>query len=194
VNEWSGIARRRISDRILSSPERFGAKRNVYWTKGLQMPDKIHVEFGRPSSGSMLTTLQVGESSLEVWASYIPYDSITELAGALSLIMKGGPEAKVSWNEEPTEYDFVFTARENDAQLDVFTYPDSSRARRGRKKILSFRGTIIDICQPFWRALRRLETSIPLNEYKAAWGHRFPEGKMREVTELVEQMKPRHGN
>ena len=55
--------------------------------------------------------------------------------------------------------------------------------------MLAVEGGRLEVCLPFWRALRRLESSMPPGEYEAAWGHRFPDGKMRDIAAMVEQAK-----
>jgi hypothetical protein len=154
--------------------------------------DTLHIEFDRPRNGSMLSRIRAEERNVEIWASYIPYDSIADLAGAVSLVLKGGPEAKVSWNEEPTEFDFNFVVEGEIVRLFVLRFPDSSRAKAKGTEVLRVTGSQFDICLPFWRALRRLESMMPPNEFKAAWGHRFPDAKVREIASLMEQSKSRN--
>ena len=148
------------------------------------MTERIHVQFERPRSGWMRARLRAGPSHLEVWASYTPHDSISDLAGALSLILKGGPEAHVFWNEEPSGYEFRFVAEGSNVRLAVLSHADSRRTAGG-KEVLAVEGDRQGVCLPFWRALRRLESFLPPDEYEAAWSHRFPHAKMRDIAAIV---------
>ena len=120
-------------------------------------------------------------------ASYVPCDSVADLANALALILKGGPEATVSWNEEPIRYDFRFSQSRDGVHVVVMRLRGSGRPSNGGDELLSERGTALDIVRSFWRALRRLESSMPPDEYHAAWGYSFPAAKVKEITALIKQ-------
>jgi hypothetical protein len=146
----------------------------------------IEVEFQRPWDGGTWCVIATNQSRLETSASYVPHDSIGDLAAALALVLKGGPEAVVSWNEEPAEYEFRFQGRGGEVRLDVVRHAGHGRTGRGGHPVLAVEGGRLEVCRPFWRALRRLEGLIPPDEYEAAWGHPFPHEKVSEVGQLLQ--------
>src|SRR5688500_16006209 len=111
----------------------------------------IVAEFGRPQDGWMPVSLQTGNSRLAIDASYVPCDSVADLANALALILKGGPEATVSWNEEPIRYDFRFSQSRDGVHVVVMRLRGSGRPSNGGDELLSERGTALDIVRSFWR-------------------------------------------
>jgi hypothetical protein len=147
----------------------------------------LKIEFGRPKHGWMDVAVAAGENHFTVYASYMPRDSVGDLASAAALILKGGVEATVVWFEEPNEVDFHFTAEGDEAMLVVTRYPDDRRTKQARNELLRVRGTRADVSLPFWRGLRKLQSIVPPNEYKAAWKNRFPVEKLDEIAALVQQ-------
>jgi len=145
----------------------------------------IRVEFDRPAHGWMGLRVQAGQAVLSVSASAVPRDSIGDLAGAICFVLKGGPEAVVVWNEEPAEYEFRLSKEGEDVRLVVQSFAGGGRRRGGGKQVLAVSGGRLEVCRPFWRALRRLQASMPANEYRAAWGHPFPDAKMSELGLLL---------
>ena len=156
-----------------------------------QINGRIHVEFGKPEHGRLAFTFRGDRHVLDIAASAVPRNSIGDIAGAIALLLKGGSEATVTWNEEPTEHDFRFSADGDGARLTVTRYPNSSRTKGGGVEVLAIEGDRLEICLPFWRALRRLESSMLQTEYLAAWGRPFPEAKVKEITARVEEAKNR---
>jgi hypothetical protein len=100
----------------------------------------ISVEFQPPRDGGIWCAIATGEARLEISASYVPYDSISDLAAALALVLKGGPEAVVSWNEEPAEYEFRFQGRGGEVRLDVLRHAGHGRTVRGGHRGLAVEG------------------------------------------------------
>jgi len=152
---------------------------------------KTHIAFGRPQHGWLPLTLRIDQQQFAIVASAVPNDSITDLAGAIALLLKGGPEVTVFWNEEPVEYRFCFLVDEEDASFALISVRGRSDTMRTDIELLRARGSKVEVCLPFWRALRRLESSMAPDEYKAAWGYRFPSTKVREITSLVKQARER---
>jgi hypothetical protein len=145
----------------------------------------LRVEFGKPEHGWMAVALTSGDTRFDVHASYTPRDSVSDLASAASLILKGGVEATLVWNEEPNQVDFHFTAEGDEAMLVATRYPDHQRGKRCGQELLRVRGTRADVCLPFWRGLRQLQSKMPSDEYKAAWRHEFPGEKVDEISALA---------
>jgi hypothetical protein len=154
------------------------------------MSATLHVEFEPPASRSILLRIRTADSGLDIWASCVQYDSVADLAGAIAFILKGGSEATVSWNAEPTEYDICFRREGDRLRLTVIQHPDSRRTRSGGTTVLEVVGNPLEICLPFWRALRRLESAMPPAEFEAEWSRRFPREKVSEITTLI---KPPNG-
>lgn len=153
---------------------------------------KLDVEFGRPRHGWLPLKMAAEGFTLELTASYLIHDPVEGLASALALRLKGGDEATVSWNEEPTDFEFRFTAVGPDTRLRITRFPDDDRRKGSGVKLFDTTGPTADLCLPFWRALRRLETARPPNEYKAAWGHHFPSAKVAEIKALLDQHEEKH--
>ncbi|HXE54562.1 MAG TPA: hypothetical protein VN541_16185 [Tepidisphaeraceae bacterium] len=143
----------------------------------------------RPRYGRIDVSLETEKPVLQFAASATSRDSIGELASALAQTLKGGPGATVVWNAEPSAYEFAFAPDQGAALLTITQWPDSRRVKGAGQELLRVRGRPSDVCLPFWRALQRLQSQTPGNEYKMAWGHPFPTGELAEVTTLVQRSK-----
>ena len=155
------------------------------------MSSKLRVEFGLPQHGWISFNIICGDSDFSICASYTPYDSVGALTSAICQIAKGIPEVMVPWNEEPVEHELHF---KGDAALTSFTitsHPDHSRIQGTGQQAFEAHGSRLDICLAFWRALRRLESSLKASDFERAWGHPFPTEKLEELTQIMQRMKAR---
>ena len=153
------------------------------------MQGDLRIEFGRPSNGWIHVRINHAEQELEMDASYVPFDSVKNLAEAVSMMLKGGPEAIVTWNEEPTETEFRFTRNGEQVSLAILRFPNSRRSAGNGKCVMELQASALHICTAIWRALRRLQADLPSAEYKVGWGHRFPEEELEEIGQMINQSK-----
>ena len=126
--------------------------------------DKVEVEFDRPRHGWISMRVRAGVEGLEINASAVPRDSIGDLVSGLALMLKGGSDAEVTWHEEPAEYHFHFADDADGMRLRVTYAQDRSRA--GAADVFGATGSRVAVCLPFWRALRRLESMAPPEDYR----------------------------
>jgi hypothetical protein len=158
------------------------------------MSQTLRVSMESPQSGWMSLSLKAGEQSFLMAASFAPYDSLRDLIEALSALLTDSRDASVRWNCEPEEFDFRMTARGSDdlIELKVLRYAGHRRRQsqdEDRQVVFSFRGSKIDICLPFWRALRDLRRRISTDEFESNWRREFPHGELRQLTALVRTYK-----
>ena len=149
----------------------------------------LRVEFGRPRYGRIGLKIDTGSSVIALEASNASGDSIGELVTLLASILKGGAGGAVAWHQPAAETELKLTGEKESALLLVSQYADSRRSPANSKELLRVRGSRHDICLSFWRALQRLQSSIAANEYKAVWGHPFPDVAVAEITLLLQQVK-----
>jgi hypothetical protein len=154
-------------------------------TGSARVAESLHVEFGKPLHGWIKVCLRSGGSVLEIDASDVPGDSIADLAAALSFLLKGGSEVTVEFNEEPCESEFRFSQKPFELTLTVIQFPDSRRSITSGTGVFEVTGTPLQICVPFWRGLRRLESEISTADYELGWGRPFPVEKMNEIASLI---------
>jgi len=151
------------------------------------MKNRFTIHFDPPRYGWMHVTLSTDEGpAIFITASHI-YKSVDDLLTALALLLKGSPTASVSWDEEPQEFDFCFEQDSGVVYFEVVKLPHGKRTRRegaGQMEVFSSSGTVLEICLPFWRALRALQCCMPLSEFETAWDP-FPVEKLAEVNRLI---------
>jgi hypothetical protein len=122
------------------------------------------------------------ERDIAFIAASIPYDSVFELVTSLTAISRGDASAIARWNTEPTEYDMELFATNQDAGIAIAQYPDHSRQRMNRQPRLLFRGSRRAVIQPFWRALRGLESNL---SYAQLWLHPFPSRDLQQLAQYL---------
>jgi hypothetical protein len=123
---------------------------------------------------------------LEFVASYVPYDSIGDLARAAVDLLTGLPEQVVSWNTEPMEYDFQFVTAGGRTCLKVHQYPDSRRRRqRAEVPVATVEGDTTSLARAIWRGLRRLQGAVPAEAFAAAWRSPFPSEAVERIGDLL---------
>ncbi|HEX8459263.1 MAG TPA: hypothetical protein VF656_18370 [Pyrinomonadaceae bacterium] len=155
------------------------------------MDEKLRVVFNSPQCGWMSLELRAGAHSLAETVSYTPYDSLADLIYALGKILGGEAEAIVRWAHDPDEMDFKFSASGDEARLEVAWYKNHLRVAGTGENVFSFAGSRLDVCRPFWKALRGLRGDVEVDEFARNWHREFPERELRRLTEEIKTYRPK---
>jgi hypothetical protein len=153
------------------------------------MSEKLSVSFNSPQCGWMSFELRAGERSLAETVSYTPYDSLVDLIDALVKLLKDDTELTVTWAHNPDELDFNFSARGDEAKLEVERYRDSLRTGVTGERAFTYAGSRLDVCHPFWKALRDLQADIEVDEFARNWRREFPAREVLRLTAEIEAEK-----
>lgn len=146
------------------------------------MSDELRVSFNSPQCGWMSFELRAGEQSLIDAASSVPYDSLRDLINALSMLLAGDVNLTVKWAYEPDEADFNFSAGGERAELEVKWYQNHLRLEGAGERVFFFQGSRLELCQPFWKALRDIQSDREVDEFARNWGREFPAAEMEQLT------------
>ena len=140
-----------------------------------------------PQSGWMSLSLKAGEESLLMAASYGPYDSLRDLIESLSALLTGSAGLTVRWNCEPEEFDFKLKARgaADGVEFEVIRYANHRRKQADSRIVFALRGSKLDICAPFWRALRDLQRRVSTDVFESNWKCAFPQRELQQLTRLI---------
>ena len=150
------------------------------------MAGKLKVSFNSPQCGWMSFELRAGEQSLIDAASSAPYDSLRDLIGALSMLLAGDVNLTVKWAYEPDEADFNFRAGGERAELEVKWYKNRLRLEGTGERVFFFQGLRLELCQPFWEALRDIQSDTEVDEFARNWRREFPAAEMERLTADIE--------
>ena len=153
------------------------------------MSEKLRVSFNSPQCGWMSFELRAGEQSLVNAVSYTPYDSLRDLIDALSRLLSEDIDLTVKWAFEPDEADFNFKARGERAELEVKWYKNHLRLAGTGERVFFFEGSRLDLCHPFWKALRDMQSDMEVDDFARNWGRKFPDSEMRRLSEDVAACK-----
>lgn len=146
------------------------------------MVDRMQLDIESPLNGWATVRLTATGVSLVFAASYTPWDSIDQLARAAAGLLAGLPEQVVTWNTEPTEYEFRFAVADGRTLLEVYQYPNARRQLRDvADSVAVIEGDTVGIARAVWRGLRRLQGSVSPEAFAGAWGHRFPADTVERV-------------
>ncbi|MGB7923222.1 MAG: hypothetical protein WCF57_08260 [Pyrinomonadaceae bacterium] len=155
------------------------------------MSESFRVSMESPQSGWMSLSLKAGEESLVMAASYAPYDSLRDLIEGLSALLNGSEAVTVKWNCEPEEFDFKLTAQGgvNGVEFKAIRYANHRRRQRDSRLVFSLRGSKLDVCLPFWTALRDLQRRISTDVFASNWKREFPQRELQQLTRLIRSRK-----
>ncbi|HEY0099445.1 MAG TPA: hypothetical protein VGB76_10900 [Pyrinomonadaceae bacterium] len=153
------------------------------------MSEKLRVSFNSPQCGWMSFELRAGEQSLIDAVSYTPYDSLHDLIRALSKLLVDDTELTVKWAYNPDELDFNFRASGDEAELEVKWYKNHLRVAGTGERRFFFQGSRLDLCHPFWKALRDIQSDTEVDEFTRNWRREFPEAEMKRLTEEIKAFK-----
>lgn len=122
------------------------------------------------------------QQSYSIHASYIPYDSLSELTASLLVMLQSSTISYSRWNTEPIEYEIVLEATEQGRAVGVWWYPDRRRHREEGRLVFKCQAEPEAIARAFWRTLRRLESDTG---FVARWRHPFPHRDVQRLGELL---------
>jgi hypothetical protein len=152
---------------------------------------KLHVSFDDPNHGWIGITVRTDDDPADAHSftdsmSYTPFDSFWELVTALNLLAAGGNVAvAANWFSQPTRHEFRFARVEDVCSLQILTFTEFVHQPTAR---LTARGTFREICRPFWKALRDLQTRFPKDELERRWHRPFPHAELDRLTQRVRTM------
>jgi len=129
--------------------------------------------------------LRAGEQSLIDAVSFTPYDSLTDLIRALSRLLVDNTELTVKWAYEPDEVDFNFKASGDEAELEVKWYQNHFRVEGTGERVFFWHGSRLDLCDPFWKALRGIQSDTEVDEFNRNWRREFPARELEQLTEDI---------
>lgn len=145
--------------------------------------ETLRVRFEGPSNGWLVVATTAGEEHWEVVVSYTPNDFLLELVTALLSCAEYENTTFVAHaNAEPDVYLFTFLRRDEHVSIAVFEKASLSR-------VFSVNGTFKTVVVPFWRALRRLQTTFIEHQ----WQWSFPQREMAALTAAVDDRKTSAG-
>lgn len=151
------------------------------------MTDELAIAFSPPSAGWINITLQSSAGKLVESFSYVR-PSLTELCASLCDLGEGRPARPVVLDLEPDELELRFEpAAAGRTTLRVLGFRDQRRGPAADPStILVHEADTRALVTAFWRALRRLETALPEDEFVRAWRKPFPTAEMKVLGMLVD--------
>jgi hypothetical protein len=155
------------------------------------MDDKsqsLEISFAPPSSGWITIGLSTPETTFVQSFSHI-YPSLEQLCAALCEVGTGLPARSVTLLLEPTELDLRIDPTSKDEVLLTLRLFKGRGRSAVEDPVFTYVGPARDLVARFWRALRRLQTSLPAEKFMAEWHTPFPELEMTALTTLVTSWK-----
>jgi hypothetical protein len=149
------------------------------------MNQKLKVSFDDPEHGWVCLTINCGDESAAIIASYTPSDSFLDLTNALYDLLHYDGEATVVWHEEPAETELRFFRTKELVRLEVWIFFDHRREPGKGEKEFEVSGSYSEICLPFWRALRSLQGRFSADELGARWHRPFPWKEIDLLTKAI---------
>jgi hypothetical protein len=146
---------------------------------------KLRVSFDGPQQGWLTISFGFGEEIFRLSVEHVPFDVVTELANGLHDLLCGHPSAIARGTDGPIEYQLVFGQEGNAIKFEVVASYEML-AGKTRETLFVFSDALHRLVRPFWKALRDLETRLPMTEYEAQWREAFP---MREMSLLTEKIR-----
>jgi hypothetical protein len=147
----------------------------------------VKIYFGNIEKDNLSIRIESKEQSLLLTASYIPYNSLSELVYSLITVLTcKNIDVNVRWSTEPVEYEFHFSGDSNNVCFLIREYADSRRVLGIENQVFYANGSRFEIVLPFWRALRQFQ-SYPSNINR--WRHPFPFGEMDRLSEMIKNLK-----
>ena len=150
------------------------------------MTAKLKVTFGDPHYGWLTVRVAWGDPAVSFDASYV-HNSLWDLAVALHSLLLVEGQARVVWNTEPVEYEMRFKRSGDTVHFELVEFPDYGRANVAGQTHVTLLGTYNDICRPFWRALRELQSRYSEQEFQQLMQMPFPTSEVEKLTQALKE-------
>lgn len=146
---------------------------------------KLTVAFDKPSHGWLGLELRSDAEAVSETFSHI-YPTLPDLCDALSDVLCGRPSRRVVFLLEPAEVELsAMPLADGRCNLRLCRFTDSRRTSPDSDTVFELEGETAEIVLAFWRALRRLQTSLSESDFEKRWGERFPKLEMAALTGLL---------
>lgn len=153
-------------------------------THGLEPSELLQVRFESPADGWLGLELSADNSKIVEAFSHI-YPALSDLCSALCDVLNGVTARTVVFLLEPAELELHLVAIDKDTvRLSTTVFPDRHRVREGTV-LLEHCTTARIVVLTFWRALRRLQASLPEDEFEHRFRQPFPALEMASLTNLL---------
>lgn len=154
----------------------------------MQLAQKLEVTFSPPSNGWVGLDLRVGDQRLSENLSHI-FPGLRDLCSGLCDVMNGAASRPAVFYLEPAQLELRISPEASDRwRFTASVFPDRRRHAPAAAAIVAvFPAAIIVLT--FWRALRRLETSLSPEEFASRFRDPFPSLEMASLTKLLDARK-----
>jgi CheY-like chemotaxis protein len=142
---------------------------------------RVHLE--PPRAGWIRMRFSARGQRVEIDASYVPRDSMGDLANALLLLGQSGVDATVAFHEEPEITVLRLHPNGDRADLSLTRHPDHRQLEHTAAPLLSCSAPTADVLRAFLRPLQDLRRDQV--GYERAWRHEFPERAVSALAELA---------
>lgn len=146
---------------------------------------RLLVDFDDPKHGWIGIKVSAGEQQFNASVSYTPNDFPLQLASAVTLALQGQVGVAAA-HTEPLCYDFAFTPKSDTGAIALEIVEYRSFRRKNGKSVLSFEAQATQIARPFYKALRDIETRLPVGEYRQAMRTDFPTAAVKRLGEHIQ--------
>jgi hypothetical protein len=142
------------------------------------MGSKLRVQFDDPQHGRMAMSIRSDASVVTLAVSSVLYDTLDELVDGLHALITGDCRRAVRIMEEPTVCELRFTREGAAIGLEVCRLSSRDRGQT----LFETDGSFSEVCVPFWRALRNLQSRFSAEEFSLRWGRLFPLSGMDKLS------------
>jgi hypothetical protein len=143
----------------------------------------LQVAFGAPSHGWLEFEVRSDAAAFSERFSYI-YPTLPDLCNAMCDLLCGRSPGRVVFLLEPSEVELRLTPLDDGrCSLRLWTFADRRRTSPDDAPVFELAGETTEIVLTFWRALRRLQTSLSESDFEERWLTPYPKFEMTALTE-----------
>lgn len=144
-------------------------------------------------TGWSAASLKVGEDEVELTASYLG-DALGELLEGMVALIDGQSPVRVSWEEEPGEYRFVFDRAGADVRVRVVGFEDTWQVPKPDEEgeqLFDATCPLSALLAAVAAGARRVLDEFGVDGYRAKWvEHDFPLAALQVVEHAVAERPP----
>ena len=151
------------------------------------MSSTLKVEFDDPHAGWVGLTIRADTDAITLRISYTPFNTLDEMISAVHGLTTYDDRKSVRLSEEPEVCELRFECNKSTIDLEVCRRASFQHPRC--QTLLKTRGSTLEMCLPFWRALRNLQTRFSDTEFEQRWCRPFPASGMDELTKHLRRLR-----
>jgi len=151
----------------------------------------VKIGLDNPEAGWAYARLSDGTKELVVTAPYFPVDVLRDFVDSVQSLQTAEIE-NCCWSQEPGELHWRLLRQNDDLEVEILSFPDTSIPGRHRGDAISIfkaHTSWLRFAREVLSFLESIKANLGLEGYERAWRHPFPKEAYERLQNAIHQQR-----